>query len=65
MILLYKENYGCVFSIDENDTLLYAPVYQDNTINLDEFTEVDVMSMDMDDMELFDIRNELFTYSRI
>lgn len=65
MILLYKENYGCVFSIDENDTLLYAPVCQDNTINLDEFTEVDVMSMDMDDMELFDIRNELFTYSRI
>jgi len=39
MILLYKENCGCVFSIDENDTLLYAPVYQDNTINLDEFTE--------------------------
>ncbi len=65
MILLYKEDYGCVFSIDENDTLLYVPVYQDNTINLDEFTEVDVMSMDMDDMELFDIRNELFTYSRI
>jgi len=65
MILLYKEDYGCVFSIDENDTLLYAPVYKDNTISLDEFNEVLPDSIDMRDMELFDIRNQLVECSRI
>ena len=62
MILFYKEDQGVVFTLDEYDELLYAPVYTDNTINLNEF---DVVDMDRceDEYELLDIQNELIAAS--
>jgi len=39
--------------------LYYAPIYADDTVNLAEFAPVDMESADMDEMELFDIRNRL------
>ena len=62
MILLYKENQGVVFTLDEYDELLYAPIYTDNTINLNEF---DVVDMDRceDEYEILDIQNELISLS--
>ena len=62
MILLYKEDQGVVYTLDEFNELIYAPVYTDNTINLNEF---DVVDMDRceDEYEILDIQNELISLS--
>jgi hypothetical protein len=62
MILFYKEDQGAVFTLDEFNELLYAPIYTDNTINLNEF---DVVDMDRceDEYEMLNIQNELISLS--
>ena len=62
MILLYKENQGVVFTLDEFNELMYAPVYTDNTINLNEFDVVDIDRCE-DEYEILDIQNELISLS--
>jgi hypothetical protein len=61
MVIFTATNYGCVFTLskEDGDELFYAPIYADGSINLNEFAPVDMESVDMDDMELFDIRNRL------
>lgn len=60
MVIFTATNYGCVFTLDEDmNELYYAPIYADSTVNLSEFAPVDMESADMDEMELFDIRNRL------
>ena len=61
MIFLTLPHYGCVFTLsqEDGDELYYAPIYADGSINLEEFAPVDLESADMDEMELFDIRNRL------
>jgi len=49
----------CVVHSRPNGELYYAPIYADDTVNLAEFAPVDMESADMDEMELFDIRNRL------
>ena len=62
MILLYKEDQGAVFTLDEFNELLYAPIYTDNTINLNEFDVVDIDQCE-DEYEILDIQNELISLS--
>jgi hypothetical protein len=62
MILLYKEDQGAVFTLDEFNELLYAPIYTDNTINLNEFDVVDIDQCE-DEYEMLDIQNELISLS--
>ena len=64
MILLYKEDQGVVYTLDEFNELLYAPVYTDNTINLNEFDVVDIDRCE-DEYELLDIQNELVAMSSV
>jgi hypothetical protein len=64
MILLYKEDQGVVYTLDEFNELLYAPIYTDNTINLNEFDVVDIDRCD-DEYELLDIQNELIAMSSV
>ena len=61
--MIYKEGYGCVFSLDEYNELTFAPLYENGIVNLNEFETVDMDMIDMDDMEVFDIRNELIAAS--
>jgi hypothetical protein len=56
MILLYKEDQGVVYTLDEFNELLYAPIYTDNTINLNEFDVV--KDVDGND-ELEEIQDDL------
>jgi len=63
MNMIYKQGYGCVFSLDEYNELTYAPLYENGIVNLNEFETVDMDMIDMDDMEVFDIRNELIAAS--
>ena len=65
MNMIYKEGYGCVFSLDEYNELTYAPLYENGSINLNEFETVDMDMIDMDDMEVFDIRNQLIRMSEV
>lgn len=61
MILLTLPHHGCVYTLsqEDGDELYYAPVYADGSVNLHEFAPVDLDAADMDEMELFDIRNRL------
>ena len=45
MIVLTSENLGCAYSIDSEGTLFYTPQYQDGSINLEDWCEVDLMSL--------------------
>ena len=61
MIFITYPDHGCVYTLsqEDGDELYYAPIYADGTVNLEEFAPVDLDSADMDEMELFDIRNRL------
>jgi hypothetical protein len=63
MLILHKEDHGCAYTLDEDNDLMYTPIYTDNTINLNEFVHVDMNEIDMDSMEVFDIQHELITAS--
>ena len=58
MFILHKEDHGCVYTLGEENELFHAPIYTDNTINLNEFAPVDLDSCD-DEYEVLDIQNEL------
>ena len=45
MIVLTAENQGCAYSIDSEGTLFYTPKYQDGSINLEDWCEVDLMNL--------------------
>ena len=61
MIFLTVPGHGCVYTLsqEDGDELYYAPIYADGNVNLEEFTPVDLDAVDMDEMEIFDIRNRL------
>lgn len=61
MIFLTVADHGCVYTLsqEDGDELYYAPIYANGSVNLEEFAPVDLDSADMDQMELFDIRNRL------
>jgi len=65
MNMIYKEGYGCVFSLDEYNELTYAPLYENGIVNLNEFETVDMDMIDMDDMEGVDICNQLIRMSEV
>jgi hypothetical protein len=59
MILLQKQDYGCIFTIDpDSKELYYAPIYKDNTVNLNEFAPVDLADVD-DEYDVLTIQKEL------
>jgi hypothetical protein len=61
MILLTKENHGCVYTIDtDTHELFYAPIYANNTVNLSEFAPVDLDNVD-DEYDVLAIQKELIS----
>ena len=59
MIIVRKENHGCIYTLDpDSHELYYAPVYQDNSVNLSEFAPVDLTDVD-DVSEVQNIQQEL------
>ena len=41
-VFLTVQNHGCVYTICTEGELFYAPMYQDGTVNLEEFDFVDL-----------------------
>jgi hypothetical protein len=67
MIFVTSTNHGCVYTLsqEDGDELYYAPIYSDGSVNLEEFAPVDLDAVDMDDMEIFDIRNRLIKLAEV
>jgi hypothetical protein len=67
MVFLTYPHHGCVYTLsqEDGDELYYAPIYSNGNVNLEEFAPVDLDSVDMDQMEIFDIRNRLVELSKI
>jgi hypothetical protein len=64
MILIRKEDHGCIYTIDpESNELYYAPIYQDNTVNLSEFAPVNLNDVD-DEYEICSIQKELIDLNK-
>ena len=45
MIVLTCDDYGCAYSIDSEGTLYYTPQYNDGSINVEDWSEVDHMAL--------------------
>jgi hypothetical protein len=67
VVFLSIPDHGCLYTLsqEDGDELYYAPIYADGSVNLQEFAPVDLDSADMDEMELFDIRNRLVQLCQI
>ena len=58
MIILQKEDHGCIYTIDpDSQELYYAPIYTNNTVNLSEFAPVDLN--DVDEYDVLSVQQEL------
>ena len=58
-VFLTVEKHGCVYTICTEGELFYAPMYQDGTVNLEEFDMVDFWDSDVDAVELEEIQSVL------
>jgi hypothetical protein len=64
MIILQKQDHGCVYTIDtDSNELYYAPIYADNTVNLSEFAPVDLADVD-DEYDVLTIQKELIALNK-
>ncbi len=64
MILIRKEDHAVIYTLDpDTHKLYYAPVYQDNTVNLSEFAPVDLNDYD-DVTEIESIQQELIDLNK-
>ena len=68
MIILTADNQGCAYSVDSEGTLFYTPQYQDGSINLEDWCEVDLMHLMGEDenlrLEVDNIHNQLIGLSK-
>jgi hypothetical protein len=55
-VFLTVEEHGCVYTVDTEGELFFAPLYQDNSVSLEEFDFVDFEMNDTDDKELEEIQ---------
>jgi hypothetical protein len=58
-VFLTVQNHGCVYTVCTEGELFYAPMYQDSTVNLEEFDFVDFWESDADVEELEQIQSAL------
>ena len=69
MIVYQAENQGCAYSIDSEGALYYTPMYQDGTVNLEDWCEVDLMQLLGEDenlrLEVDAIHEQLISISKL
>jgi len=51
-VYLTVEKHGCMYTVCTEGELFYAPIYQDGTVNIEEFDFVDFMSLMGDEVEM-------------
>ncbi len=58
-MFIVKEDHGCIYTIDDDShELYYAPIYDDNSVNLSEFAPVDIADVN-DEYDVRSIQREL------
>jgi len=55
-VFLTVENHGCIYTVSTEGELFYAPMYQNGTVNVEEFDMVDFWESDADVEELEEIQ---------
>ena len=55
-VFLTVEEHGCVYTVDTEGELFFAPLYQDNSVSLEEFDMVNFGENDYDDKELEEVQ---------
>lgn len=64
MIIVRKEDHGCIYTLDtDTQELYYAPIYEDNSVNLSEFAPVDLNDVE-DTVEIQNIQQELISLNK-
>ena len=58
-VYLTVEEHGCVYTVCTEGELFWAPIYHDNTVNLEEFDFVDFWNSEYDAEELEKIQSTL------
>ena len=58
-VFLTVEKHGCVYTVCTEGELFYAPIYQDGTVNLEEFDFVDFMALMGDEVEMREQLDEI------
>ena len=61
---LTVENHGCVYTVCTEGELYYAPIYQNGSVNMNEFDIVDFYETDADQEELNEIQNALIDMTK-
>jgi hypothetical protein len=68
MNIYIAENQGCAYSICSEGALYYTPLYQDGTVNLEDWSEVDLMHLMGEDenlrCEVDEIHDKLIAMSK-
>lgn len=55
-VFLTVEEHGCVYTVDTEGELFFAPLYQDNSVSLEEFDVVEFGENEYDDKELEEVQ---------
>ena len=58
-VFVTVKDHGCMYTVCTEGELFYAPMYQDGTVNMEEFDMVDFWDSDADDEELEEIQSAL------
>jgi hypothetical protein len=58
-VFLTVKDHGCIYTVCTEGELFSAPIYQDNSINFDEFDFVDFWESEVDAEELEAIQSTL------
>ena len=68
MIIYIAENQGCAYSICSEGALYYTSLYQDGSMNVEDWTEVDLMSLMGEEenlrFEVDDIHDKLISMNK-
>lgn len=68
MNIYIAENQGCAYSICSEGALYYTPLYQDGSMNVEDWTEVDLMSLMGEEenlrFEIDDIHDKLISMNK-
>lgn len=65
MILIHYDKFSCIYTIDhQTKELYYAPIYNDNTVNLSDLIPVDLYRLDEDILpDIHQIHQQLISIS--
>ena len=58
-VYLTVEQHGCLYTVCTEGELFWAPMYQDGSVNLEEFDFVDYWESEVDEKELEEIQKTL------